>query len=198
MIGKGKLGVTYKFYAILAFALAFFGQTLLAGILLGFVLLVEQDEWTSRQCMQALFLTFVSSAVAVVINVLLFIPILGWILSVFAGLFDVVIWIFAIIGLVNVVKGKEANLPVLSKWAYKAYGYVPQPVAPVAPPPAPAQPYYGQPQPPMAPSPMAPQDFPQAQPPQDAPMAAPMAPQEFPQAQPPQDAPPAPPAPPVV
>lgn len=192
MIGKGKLGVTYKFYAVLALVLAIFGQTFLTGVLLGFVLLVEKDEWTSRQCMQALFLTLFVDAVNWIISlgtgvinlVYDYIPWLNWT----AGLIVIIITIvFALIGISNVLKGKDAGIPQLSNWAYKAFGYLPQFATPVAPAQAPGQPYYGQPQPPMGQAPMA--APPMA--PQSPPMAAPVAPQA-------QQTPPMPPAPPTV
>ena len=67
---KGKFGVCLWFYAVLAFVLAFLGQTLLCGLLLGFVILAEKNEWLSKQVMQAFFLTLASSLVGSVLDIL--------------------------------------------------------------------------------------------------------------------------------
>ena len=167
---KGKLGVTYTFYATLAFVMALFGNATLTGLLLAFVLLVEKDEWTSRQCMQAFFLTFVSSVAAIISSALLGVGSVmaflalgtSLIVGIISGIISILVLVFSIIGLVNVTKGKEANVPLLSNWAYKAFGYVQQaqPTAPVVQPmppmqqqfgaPPPQQPFAAQ-QPPMAP-----------------------------------------------
>ena len=58
---KGKFNIVLPFYAIVGFVLAMLGQVLLCGLLLGFVLVAERDEWASRQCMQAFFLSLVMS-----------------------------------------------------------------------------------------------------------------------------------------
>lgn len=132
---KGVLGISTKFYAVLAFVLIAFNQTLLCGILLGFVLLVEKDEWISRQCMQAFFLSFIYMISSVISNLI------SYIISFFdsmldsdaystiylvSDIIDFILWVlvlvFALIGLFAVMKGKEANIPIFSKFADKAYG----------------------------------------------------------------------------
>lgn len=169
---KGKLGIVLNFYPIVAFVLAILGQPLLCGLILGFVLLVEKDEWTTRQCMQALFLTLVSSVLSYVFGILAYIPIIGWLIDILIGILSLVILIFAIISLTKVVKGQEADMPVMSKWAYKAYGYMPQPPAPVMP----QQPMY--PQQPMQPMDQQPMAAPPAMEQQPAPVAPPVAPHD--------------------
>lgn len=151
---KGKLGIKLTTYAVIAFVLAIFGQMLLCGLLLGFVLLVEKDEWTSRQCMQAFFLTFLNGIVGGISTVgSLGNSLFGgftyysdfyyggaWntVFGVLAGIVAIVVFVFEIIGLVHVVKGQEANIPVFSGWAMKAFGRVQQKAAP------PPQQYYNQ------------------------------------------------------
>ncbi len=128
---KDRFGICINFYAVLAFVLAILGQTLLGGLLLGFVIVVEKDEWLTRQAMQAFFLTLVSEIVQVIIGFLsLFyrIPILGSVLSmifsVVTSIISLVLIIFAIIGLVNVIKGKDAAIPGLKTLAERAFGLV--------------------------------------------------------------------------
>lgn len=53
---KGKLGIRLSFYAVAAFILAFLGYSTVLALLAGFVLIVEKNEWASRQVIQAFFL----------------------------------------------------------------------------------------------------------------------------------------------
>ncbi len=128
---KGNLGLKLSFYTVSAFILAFLGQTTLLFLLAGVVLLVEKNEWATRQMIQAICLCFVSSLVSRVINVFDFIyniPILGtaWgtIITIVNSVLALAILAFCIIGIMNTVKGKDANIPLASKFADWAYGIV--------------------------------------------------------------------------
>lgn len=128
---KDQFGIALTFYAVMAFVLALLGQVLLLGLLLGFVILVEKDEWLIRQVMQAFFVSLVSgvwSAIVGVFGVITSIPVLGTVvsagLSFIGGIISLVILVFIIIGLVNVMKGGEAKLPIFNGLAYKAFGMV--------------------------------------------------------------------------
>ena len=46
---KDRFNICISFYAVLAFVLAILGQTLLCGMLLGFVIVIQKDEWL-RSC----------------------------------------------------------------------------------------------------------------------------------------------------
>lgn len=136
---KGKLGISYTTYAVVAFVLAIFGQMLIAAILLGFVLYAERDEWTGRQCMQAFFLTFASGVIGAITALIVFFAAIGSGVSFGYGYYGsagalvalvipVILWIlvlvFEIRGLVRVAGGQEADVPLLSDWAWRAYGYI--------------------------------------------------------------------------
>lgn len=130
---KGKYNIVLPFYAIVAFVLAILGQMLLCGLLLGFVIVAERDEWAVRQCMQAFFLSIVSGIAGVVQSVMgIFnvVPLLNWltsgITSFVVGVIYLVVLIFAIIGLVHVCKGQDARVPWLTTLAGKAYGVIAQ------------------------------------------------------------------------
>lgn len=132
---KGKFGVCLWFYAVLAFVLAFLGQTLLCGLLLGFVILAEKNEWLSKQVMQAFFLTLASSLVGSVLdilNVFRSIPFVGTAVSVvfngITGLVSLIILVFCIIAITKVVKEQDAGLPLVSKLANRAFGLLEQKV----------------------------------------------------------------------
>lgn len=134
---KGAFGIKLSFYAVLAFVLAFLGQTLLLGLLLGFVLVAEKDEWLTRQTMQAFFLTIavsvVQGALSLVSKLCGWMPSIGPISvgSVVSALFGWINWavsvvavVFIIIAVFKVAKGGEANVPLCSALANKAYGIV--------------------------------------------------------------------------
>lgn len=128
---KGKFEIILSFYAVLAFILAFLGMQTLIFLLLGFVILAERDEWTVKQVLQALMLSIVSSIIYSIQNVLdivTLVPIIGNIIntgfSVIVGLINVIVFIFTIIGILNVSKEKDANIPVFQNFAEWAYGKV--------------------------------------------------------------------------
>lgn len=130
---KGKYGIYLWFYAALAFILAILGQTLLCGLLLGFVLIAERDEWLTRQAIQAFCLCFVSAIVNVVLGILdplERIPFVGGVFTtifgVISGVVGLLVLIFSIIALVNVCKGKDAGVPLARNFANRAFGFIEQ------------------------------------------------------------------------
>ena len=130
---KGKFGIQLSFYAVLGLILAFLGQTLLCGLLLGFVIVAEKDQCASRQTMQAFFVSLFMALVREVLSILnVFhdIPFVGsaftTIFNVIEGIISLLVLIFLIIGLVRVVKGQDAGIPLMSKLANRAYGIVEQ------------------------------------------------------------------------
>ena len=132
---KGKFGIYLWFYAMLAFVLAFLGQVLLAGLLLGFVIVAEKDEWVIKQVMQAFGLAIFASVVGEVldiINVFGSVPFIG---SLFSTVFNVIetlvailILVFCIIGIVRVCKGQDAGVPGFNRLANRAFGLIQQKV----------------------------------------------------------------------
>ena len=132
---KGKYGIYLWFYAMLAFVLAFLGQVLLSGLLLGFVIVAEKDEWVIKQVMQAFGLAIFSSLVSAVlsiINVFGSVPIIGNLFdiafSVINALVAILVLVFCIVGIVHVCKGEDANVPVFSRLANRAFGFIQQKV----------------------------------------------------------------------
>ena len=159
---KGKLGIRLSVYAVLAFILAAFGMYLGIIGLLAVVLIAEKDEWASRQVLQALMLCLLPSVVGIFFHVFDFMDWFGWAsygsavykIAVIWGRFNTVInwlvniavYVFALIGILNVSKGKEAGIPVFANFANWAYGKVAVKVQPVY-----QQPVYQQPVAPQAP-----------------------------------------------
>lgn len=154
---KGKYGIRYGFYGVVAFLFAIFGWTTALVLLAGVVIIGEKDEWASRQVIEALCLCVVSSLIYAFFDIFDFfyrIPFFGgiWstIISVISSLVSIGVLIFAIIAISKNAKGQEAGVPIASKFANWAYGKVvvkPQPVyqQPVQGQPAYQQPVQGQP-----------------------------------------------------
>lgn len=159
---KGKLGIRLSVYAVLAFILAAFGLYLGIIGLLAVVLIAEKDEWAGRQVLQALMLCLLPSMVSAVFGVLGFMNWFGWgsygsavytissiwsrFNSVINWLVNIAVYVFALIGILNVSKGKEAGIPVFSSFANWAYGKIVVKAQPVY-----QQPVYQQPIAPQAP-----------------------------------------------
>lgn len=128
---KGVFGFHLWFYPALAMVLAMLGQTLLCALVFGFALLVEKDEWVSMQTLQALLLSLFSSVVGLVVDlagVFSYLPFVGRMLGIALDILDtfigLLVVIFALIGLLNVCKGKEAGVPIAASLADKIYGRV--------------------------------------------------------------------------
>lgn len=134
---KGKFGIAVWFYAVLAFVLAFMGQVLLSGLLFGFVILAEKNEWLIRQVMQAFVLCICGSILQGLVSgpdIVSEIPILNTVVSAFAGLVSgaihLLILICVIIGIVRTAKGQDAAIPLVSGLVDRAFGIVKQKVNP--------------------------------------------------------------------
>ena len=128
-MNKPKTGMYLWFYAVLAFVLAIFGQTLLCGLLLAFVILTERDSWLTCQVIKALGLCFVNSVMGVVSSI--FDLVTDYTLASVSRFFNttfnvldqviaIVVLIFALVAISKVRKGEDANVPLLSGWAKSA------------------------------------------------------------------------------
>ncbi len=138
---KGKYGIVLGFYAALGFILAVFGQTLLCGLLLGFVVVTEKNDWLTKQVLQAFFLVLFLSAISYLLGFFYVfdnIPLLSKAITIFTDVIsravDLLVLIFSVIGIVKVIKEQEANIPLLSPLASRVLGYVEQKVYTQMPP----------------------------------------------------------------
>lgn len=129
MTGKTDfLGIKLTFYAVLAFALAMFGQTLLCGLLLGFSIWAVKDRWLARQTMQAFFLALISSIISMILDVfgiITILPFVGTMVDSLLGLANaaikIIIFILALVALTRVARGEEADVPLVNQLADKAF-----------------------------------------------------------------------------
>lgn len=180
---KGKFGIVLCFYPIAAFAsVILINSPLICLAIAAAAIFIEKDEWTGRQTLQAWMTSVVVFFFSQAANIvgLVRIPFISSLLQAAATILSALVYVaaivFSVLAIIRVRKDEEANVPLLSEFAYRIYGQrKPKPVAP----PVPQYPMpYGVPQQPVQPQ-QAPQ---QPYPPQAA----------YPNAQAPQYAPPAP------
>lgn len=137
---KGKLGIRLGFYGVLAFIMAYLGSYTALFILLAVVLMAEESEWASGQVIQAICLCVADSLLGVVLGVinsirsslvntfdfLYKVPGIGngWsMINSFLGhAINIVVLVFAILAILNNVKGKDANIPLANKFAAWVFG----------------------------------------------------------------------------
>lgn len=126
---KGKLGIKICFYAVLSFILAALGYSTALFMVAGVVLLVEKNEWATRQVIQALALCFIESVVGTALSFLSFlysVPVVGgmWgkLNSGINTVMSVLVFALCIVGVIKTMKGEDAAIPLVSKFADWAYG----------------------------------------------------------------------------
>lgn len=194
---KGKFGIILCFYPIAAFTAVILNLPLIAAAMAAVAIFIEKNEWAARQSLQAWMasvLVFFVEKVARLMSSNFSIPVISTFLSVVSTVVFVVVYLaailFSVLAIIRVMRGGEANLPILTELAYRLYGKSKPKSLPTAaqyPPPYnthPGQPVYPNPAPPQAPpysqpnlvqpQPMPYQPVPQQpQPPQNTPPAAP-------------------------
>ncbi len=159
---KGKFGIVLCLYPIVAF-ICIILKLPLVWLPLVLAVFVEKDEWAGRQTLQALmlsaFVTFFGDIVPWAVS-LLRIPFVSGIFSTVSTVLNILVYlaaiIFSILGIVRVMKDQDADLPLLSEIAYRAYGQRKPKSAPM--------PYYTPGQPPQYQQPTYPQQTGNAQP----------------------------------
>lgn len=126
---KGKFGIKMCFYTALAFALAYLGYSTVLFLIAGVVIFVEKNEWAGRQVIQAIGLCFLGNVVRTILSIfdpISRIPMLGSMWNVGTSMINsvvsIVVLVFCLVGLLNNLKGKEANIIGLSKLSDWAYG----------------------------------------------------------------------------
>lgn len=130
---KTNYQLTKNAFGVITFvlsAVSMFNNSLIIGLILlcGYALILEKDQWMSKQALQGLFLSF---ACAVIIQFLSMFNIninLGLahfsIIFVILIVIRIIVGIFAIIGIFRTAKGLDADLPFFTVLANKALGIV--------------------------------------------------------------------------
>jgi len=146
----GKAGINVYFLAVLSFVFAIFGWSTLGLLLLGYVIVVEKDKWLTKQVLEAFVVQLIAAGIEAVIvaaksglttifgtNVYyanyyeggLLYRVCNGILTWGGFIINVGIFILLMSGLLNVMKGKESNIPIFSTITNWAIGLVrPKPV----------------------------------------------------------------------
>lgn len=127
---KGVFGFSIWFYGVVALLLAVCRQPLVLGGLMAFVLLVERDEWLSRQVMQALLLCLGGMAASLVVSwvtgVLWIIPFFGGLLHagtavVADALVQLVMVLFAIRAADRMHRGLDSDIPFIAAFVGRLF-----------------------------------------------------------------------------
>lgn len=126
---KGKFGLSLAAVAVVAFGFAMLQQPQSVLLVVGFALLAEKDEWLNRQALQALLLT-IAYYMAILITGWVFrglAQFFGWVgiyraasvlntvNTVVGGLLYIGLIVFAVLAILRVLRGKDADLPFLAK-----------------------------------------------------------------------------------
>lgn len=140
---KGKFGLSLVVYPVAAFACIILKQPILCAAICALAIFLERDEWSGRQCLQAVCLAgllWIFGAVVPWLAALCVIPVLNTIVLTIANVLHVVVYMaaifFSILAIMRTSKGQEANLPIFSELAYRAYGKrqpLPMPTIPGVP-----------------------------------------------------------------
>lgn len=134
---KGTLGIRLAFYGVLAFVLGYLGYSTLLFLVLGVALLVEKDEWTVRQVLQAVVLCFITIIVRNLFNAVDFvgdIPFIGavWnvVTNIIEAVLELIVFACAVAGIIKNMKDQDAGIPLAKNIADWAYGVVKAKAAP--------------------------------------------------------------------
>lgn len=127
---KGRFGLSLLVYPVAAFACIILKQPTLCIAVCALAIFLERDEWAGRQCLQAVcvaaILWIFGTVVPWLATLLGIIPVLGTIALIVANVLHVLIYMAAIflsiLGIIRTSKGQEADLPIFSELAYRAYG----------------------------------------------------------------------------
>ena len=126
---KDQFGITLRFYAVVGFLLALLGQTTLCMLLLGFVIVVQKDEWLIKQAIQAfllslapLLLRFMSTGLSLVDKVPLFGALFTWIATTLVATVNFVVLLLCVYAIFNAVREKDGGIFGFKNFADWAYG----------------------------------------------------------------------------
>lgn len=130
---KGRFGLVLCFYPIAAFVGVILKLPLLCCGLLALAVFAERDEWVSRQTLQAALLTAPVLLFDIIVpwvswscSQFTFIPRLASVMTFIFTLLSFLVYIaavvFSILGILRVMKEREADIPLCAELAYKAFG----------------------------------------------------------------------------
>lgn len=128
-MNKGKFGVSVVAIAVIVFAFGMLKQPQSVLLIAGFALLAEKDEWLNRQVIQALLLILTYYIGVFIVDLglggltrgLIFLELykageaISKVSSFILGALSLALTVISILAILKVLKGKDAELPFLSK-----------------------------------------------------------------------------------
>jgi len=135
-MSKGKHGITLPAIAVIAFILSFFGLTEILVLVTGYALIVESDNWLTKQTLQALYLRFTVMAISILltgcfsfiinffnsIDANVVAKVFSTIQSLCFGVLNIVTFALCVYAIAKVIKNNDAKLPIFSQLADKSLG----------------------------------------------------------------------------
>lgn len=124
---KGKYGLSYQAYIVMALILALIGQTLLCFVVFGVVLLGEKHEKTARQLLEIALFSILVPMVAIVLHLLsiltmFVLPFLSFLPIGLVGMAGIAALVVEVLALIKAIQGEEISLPLVSKFVGWAFG----------------------------------------------------------------------------
>lgn len=137
-MSKGKHGITLSAIAVIAFILSFLGFTEILVLVVGYALIVESDNWLTKQTLQALYLRFAVIVVSTLftwffsavtsffnwINIGVVVNIISTVQMLSYGVLNLLIFTLCVFAILKVIKNNDANLPIFALLADKSLGVI--------------------------------------------------------------------------
>lgn len=141
---KGKLGITLSAVAILSFVLAFLGYVQILVLVVGYALIVEGNNWLTKQTLQALYLGLAYVIVNTILggffgaisyffgklNIEILLDGIGKIQVICDGIVTLGVLVLCVIAIIKLLKDQDANLPIFGNLADKSLGIIKVKAAP--------------------------------------------------------------------
>lgn len=150
-MNKGKFGFAVWLYPYLALWAFFLDMDLIPFLIAGLVLVVEKDEWATKQCLHTIMIGIYYNLYQWIMAFLISIPFTGFAFIVFDLVVDVVFFVMVfILGFIRLKKGKSIQMFGMGT-INRAYGYIKpketyqngeSAMSPHYPAPPPYQPFY--------------------------------------------------------
>lgn len=128
---KNNYQLTKNAFGAICFTIAagaIFSNSLIIGIILlcGYALVLEKDQWMSKQALQALFISLFSILIIQIISLFNLNITIGFssfnILIIILTVLKITLCVFSLIGIIRTSKGLDADLPFFTVLANKALG----------------------------------------------------------------------------
>jgi hypothetical protein len=121
---KGRFGFSLWFYPFIALWTVLMGPALASFLILGFVMAVEKDEWTIKQCLHVVMFTIYWNVFDTIMSFLSGIPLLGIAISVINFIvFLLTLIMILVMGLGRLKRGQDISLPGMGI-VNRAYGLI--------------------------------------------------------------------------